>query len=151
MRIEGLGNTQIESALKEKYSGQRVLKGEIPVESFSILDKVGRDKIPAVLVLSPAATAAYNTDPLTFVRYTILQDSYHIFLSETWVDSLAILRPAGEGKIEVQGKNVDEWLMIDLNQGQELGLAVITDEEARNSSARYWATAFVFDGNQNKA
>ena len=69
-----------------------------------------------------------------------------VYLTEARADTLAILRSAGEGKIQAQGEKIDEWLTVDLNQGQKLGLAVITAREGNNSCARFWATAFVFEG-----
>lgn len=146
MKVEGLlVGIQAEVALKKEYAAQRVLRGEISVSSFSILDQTGRDSIPAILALSPGAAAAYKADPFTFERYTVLENDGFIFLSETGIDALAILRPAGEGKIEVQGKKANEWLTVDLNQGQKLGLAIITGNEGKNSMARFWAKAFVFN------
>ena len=144
-----LVETQAEAAIKKEYAAQQVLQGEIPVESFSLLDQMEGKSVPAVLVLSPGAAIVYNANPFTFGRYTILESDGFICLSETGIDALAILRPAGEGKIEVQGDKVDEWLTVDLSQGQRLGLAIITNEEGNNSRSRFWARAFVFDKEQD--
>lgn len=123
--------------LKQEYAGASVLWGEIEAEAMS------SGNIPVVLVLSPGAAAAYKANPFSFSDYRVHPEADHFIISETGRDSLAVLRVA-QDQVEVQGQGVNEWLSIDI-QHQRLGLAVITDTEAKNSTARFWAKAFVFN------
>lgn len=123
--------------LKQEYAGVSVLWGEIGAEAMSY------GNIPVVLVLSPGATAAYKADKFAFSGYNILPEEGHFIISETGTDSLAILRVV-QDQVEVKGKNINEWLPVNF-KNQRLGLAIITAKEGKNSMARYWATAFVFN------
>ena len=121
--------------LKEEHSSSSVLWGEIEGEGMNI---------PLVLVLSSGARAVYEVDNFTFSSYTIKPEEGHYIITETGVDSLAILRVGSHGQVEVQGGNVNEWLPID-SKKQRLGLAIITAKEGNNSMQRFWAKAFAFN------
>lgn len=135
---------KIEVALKEKWGGERVLLGDIPFEDED-------RSIPAVLVLSPGATVAHIAKNHLFSQYKLQRkpildnEGYtSYFITETGVDALAILRINARRQGEFLGEKIGEWVQIDFHK-QRLGLAIVTAQEANNSMARFWATAFVFD------